>query len=217
MPTNSSQYIFLSSSFIVGALIFTYLLGEIADLLYGLRADIKDFSSTQDSIHTAMCCLKIKDSLQVEIIDYFKSTYQIIKRNQSWDQFMYYLPNSLKENVKEIIYKDILLSQPVFAYECLGFISGLEIQFVLPSETLIEMMDESKEFYIIVEGVLDVIVEGLDQIDHTVRRLRSGDYCGEVGILYNRPRTATVFALNYCTVGVLQNCLLYTSPSPRDS
>ena len=51
--------------------------------------------------------------------------------------------------------------------------------------------------------IFNVLVERLDKLDHLVRQLVSGDYCGEVGIIYERNRTATVQASSYSTVGMV--------------
>ena len=37
-------------------------------------------------------------------------------------------------------------------------------------------------------------VEGFDNIDHHVRNLKSGDYFGEIGLIYGVRRTADVTA-----------------------
>ncbi|MGH1491012.1 MAG: cyclic nucleotide-binding domain-containing protein [Acidimicrobiales bacterium] len=50
-------------------------------------------------------------------------------------------------------------------------------------------------FFLILEGAVDVSVDG-----QSVARLSSGDFVGEIALLTNKPRNATVTALADCTV-----------------
>ena len=70
---------------------------------------------------------------------------------------------------------------------------------------LIKQDDEPDYLYFIAEGKCEVIVndffgnsETNDQI------LIKGNYFGEVAILHNTKRTATVKSINYCTFGLLE-------------
>lgn len=59
-----------------------------------------------------------------------------------------------------------------------------------PGERIVKEGDPGDEFYLIVDGDVDVDVGGT-----VVKRLGPGDYFGEIALLYQTPRTATVTAV----------------------
>jgi CRP-like cAMP-binding protein/cytochrome P450 len=54
--------------------------------------------------------------------------------------------------------------------------------------------DEAGEFFILVDGEVDVLRRGASGVETTVARLGPGDYFGERGLLHGAPRNATVRA-----------------------
>eukprot|EP01017_Pseudomicrothorax_dubius_P044050 TRINITY_DN7413_c0_g2_i1.p1 TRINITY_DN7413_c0_g2~~TRINITY_DN7413_c0_g2_i1.p1 ORF type:complete len:198 (+),score=38.04 TRINITY_DN7413_c0_g2_i1:110-703(+) len=49
-----------------------------------------------------------------------------------------------------------------------------------------------------------------------VKESVAGESFGELALMNNKPRKATIRCLEDCHFATLENCLLYTSPSPRD-
>ncbi len=63
-----------------------------------------------------------------------------------------------------------------------------------PGELIIKQGDPADRFYIIVSGRCEVIDHQLDGRDVTVDYREPGEFFGEIGLLQNKPRTATVRA-----------------------
>ena len=69
-----------------------------------------------------------------------------------------------------------------------------------PDDMIIKQGEESTDFYFLAEGQCQISMN-----DHFVgevilnKLLNKGTYFGEVGIIFDCPRTATVKAVNYCT------------------
>ncbi|KAA3664313.1 MAG: ATP-binding cassette domain-containing protein [Chloroflexi bacterium] len=77
------------------------------------------------------------------------------------------------------------LNAPEFAQS--GTLTGH--RYVEPGKTIFKKGDEAKEFFIIIEGEVEVIQP--DQNDAVVARLDSGQYFGEIGLLRGGKRMAT--------------------------
>ena len=58
--------------------------------------------------------------------------------------------------------------------------------------TIIRQRDVSDDVYFVVEGTFDVMISHFGEEPGFIRTLRAGDSFGELGVLYDVPRTATV-------------------------
>ena len=66
-------------------------------------------------------------------------------------------------------------------------------------------------FYFIAEGKCEVTVNDYFGNSESINKiLEKGNYFGEVAILHNTLRTATVKSINYCTFGLLEKNIFDT-------
>jgi MFS family permease len=87
----------------------------------------------------------------------------------------------------------LLRSTPVFGplppYAIEHMIANLGRRTFAADETIISTGDDGDEIFVIVGGDVDVIRANGDPVTRT-----AGDYFGEIALLFDRPRTATVVA-----------------------
>jgi CRP-like cAMP-binding protein/cytochrome P450 len=84
-------------------------------------------------------------------------------------------------------------------------VSGhLERRQFSPKDIVIRQGDPADRFYVIVSGSAEVVNHHPSGEDILLATLNSGDYFGEIGILQNRPRTATVRAVSDLEVLALE-------------
>jgi ATP-binding cassette subfamily B protein len=86
---------------------------------------------------------------------------------------------------------------------------------------VVHQNDPGDKFYVVVRGALAVTSQSVDGAETQLRVLRDGDYFGEVALLRNVPRTATVRTLVPTTLLSLQRAqfdeLLEEAPDLRRS
>src|SRR5262245_59251365 len=70
-----------------------------------------------------------------------------------------------------------------------------------PNDTIVNKGEAADTFYVIVQGGARVVTDGREE-DKEVARLGPGNFFGEMGILNDEPRTATVRAIGdvHCLV-----------------
>ena len=59
-------------------------------------------------------------------------------------------------------------------------------------ETIIRQGEDGADVFFIIDGTYDVLISHFGQSPDFIRTLRSGDSFGELGVLYDVPRTATI-------------------------
>lgn len=108
---------------------------------------------------------------------------------------------------------DLLRHSPLFA----GF-SDEHFQILLPlaltqefgaGDVIIKEGDPGDRFYILVDGVMDIVKETEDGVSHTLASLEDkGDFFGEMSIIDIQPRSATVRAREKSQLVVFTNMAL---------
>ena len=81
--------------------------------------------------------------------------------------------------------------------------SKVELTSITPEQTIIEQGDEADFMYFLKDGELMVKVTDENQSEQIVNILYPGAVLGEIALISNCQRTATCEALNYVTLGVL--------------
>ena len=100
---------------------------------------------------------------------------------------------------------DLQRSLPTLSKELVADVSAeLAIKSYSPGKVVVRQGDPADAFYIITRGDLEVVLENPDGREQIVERLSVGEYFGEMGLLENGVRTATVRAAPDSEVTVMQ-------------
>lgn len=102
------------------------------------------------------------------------------------------------KDLESYFLSDVLKSVPLFkdlSDEIIKkILAGIYYKEVNAGDVIVKQNDPAKTFYIINNGSFDVIIKSVDGKDLLIRSLTGGDYFGEIALLYDAPRQATVKA-----------------------
>ncbi|CAK85499.1 unnamed protein product (macronuclear) [Paramecium tetraurelia] len=102
-----------------------------------------------------------------------------------------------KREEMEQILNTIELLKSLDSYEKLQFCDILEEKKYSKGEKVINQGEQGDTIYLIVEGELEAYK---DEYQDKVYSYQSGDYFGELALLQNSPRQATIIAITDCTL-----------------
>lgn len=86
-------------------------------------------------------------------------------------------------------------------YLLASIVTKLSTQLTSPEEQILRQGDPSSDMFWIIQGDCQVNIREYDNVEREgVRLLVEGMHFGEIGVLYNCPRTASVISRNYTTI-----------------
>lgn len=80
-----------------------------------------------------------------------------------------------------------------------SILNDLKISLLLPEDKIIRQGDVAEWMYFLAKGEWDVYVTDENQVEKYTKTLKGGSYFGEVALLKNCKRTASVISKNYST------------------
>eukprot|EP00356_Strombidium_inclinatum_P000085 CAMPEP_0170510876 /NCGR_PEP_ID=MMETSP0208-20121228/66001_1 /TAXON_ID=197538 /ORGANISM="Strombidium inclinatum, Strain S3" /LENGTH=106 /DNA_ID=CAMNT_0010794369 /DNA_START=223 /DNA_END=543 /DNA_ORIENTATION=- len=85
-----------------------------------------------------------------------------------------------------------------------SLVAKLGVAFTVPEEVVVKQFDEAKSIYFLVTGDCTVnLIEHTMTQREVIRLLTEGDHFGEIGVVFNCKRTASVISRNYNTMARL--------------
>ncbi len=203
IPTNTGERIYAIGVMMVGVGMYSYIIGNVATILTGIQPARTRYLENMDRLSAFMRYRRIPSGLQRKILDYF---------SYAWDRMLGYdesrviseLPPSLTSEVSLFLKRDIIEKVPFLkgASEELVRDIALEMRPVVftPGDYVFRAGEPGGEMFFINHGRLEVLAKDGVTIFTT---LTDGDFFGEIALVLDTPRTASIRALEYCDLYAL--------------
>lgn len=198
-PSTNGQMLYDIGVMILGVGMYAYIIGNIATILTYTDPARAEYVKQQERLAAFMEYRGLPHSLQRRIRDYYEYLWE--KRlvyNES--TIIKDLPPGLSMEVSLFLKRELIENVPLFKGAGDAFIRevALELQAVVcpPGEYVIRSGDVGRDMYFISRGTVEVVTRGQGQ--EVVRTMTGGDFFGEIALFFDRPRSASVRAVEYC-------------------
>ena len=219
IPRGTFQIAFVAIFITIGAIINANIFGNMALIISDLNKKSAEFQTQIDTANTAMKNMHLPQHLQTEVISYLNYIQQTLDHQNELIEFFDKISPSLKEEVTRFVFKGILVQNKIFQSNESAqdyMIQMVKLIMDPPEETLISQGEWTSEFYIIAKGECECFVKDeRTKLDRFVRTLNPGQHFGEIALLTEKERTATIKTKNYSTIGQISKehfhelCLLF--------
>ncbi|MDH3252717.1 MAG: cyclic nucleotide-binding domain-containing protein [Ignavibacteria bacterium] len=203
VPRTTAEQIYSIGVMIVGVAMYSYIIGNVATILAGIQPARTRYKENMDKLSSFMRYRNIPASLQKRIQDYF---------SYSWDKTLGYdesqviseLPPSLMTEVVLFLKRDVIGKVPFLKGASDELVREIALQMrpvvYMPGDVVFKAGEKATEMYFVSRGRLEVLAKDGVTVYTT---LKDGDFFGEIALLLNTSRTASVRALEYCDLYAL--------------
>jgi voltage-gated potassium channel len=201
-PHTSKEMMYAMGVMVMGVIVYGYVIGNVANLIASLDLPRKHYLERAEQIRAFMQYRRIPLALQRRISEYY--TYLWAKQ-MGYDENLVLadLPLNLRTELSLFLKRDVIEKVPLFHDTNEEFIRDIAHHIrqtlVMPGDFVFRKGDVAESMYFISRGSVEVV----DSEGRQVALLSDGDFFGEIALILDRKRSASVRALEYCDVYVL--------------
>ncbi|XP_031620295.1 potassium voltage-gated channel subfamily H member 7-like isoform X2 [Contarinia nasturtii] len=185
-------------SMISGATCYALFLGHATNLIQSLDSSRRQYRERVKQVEEYMAYRKLPRDMRQRITEYFEHRYQ--GKFFDEDCILGELSEKLREDVINYNCRSLVASVPFFANADQNFVSDvvtkLKYEVFQPSDIIIKEGTIGTKMYFIQEGVVDIVMAN----GEVATSLSDGSYFGEICLLTNARRVASVRAETYCNL-----------------
>jgi len=202
-PTNPAEIVVSLATQVIGVSLILVIIGNIASLLANINLARSLFRQKINAIMHYMRYRNVPIGLQRRVRDYFEYLWFQHKGLDEID-FLDALSPTLRREVTLSLAGEMLEKVPLFRKADKELLNALAIRLkpqVYPQgDIVVHAKEMANEMYFVCRGRLEIFSEEDGYVHAT---LREGDYFGELALLFEEKRTASVRAVSYCDLFVL--------------
>ncbi|MBF0416257.1 MAG: ion transporter [Magnetococcales bacterium] len=185
----------------VGIGMYGYIIGTVSTTIANANAQKQRRHEKFSALAEFMQRYEIPLATQNDIFSFYD--HFLRDRMTMATEILQELPEELRREIDKYVNLFMLRSVPFFqhaSHECLMDMVGcLTTTICTPKEIIIRAGDKGNEMYFLFHGEVEV----LDAQNRPLVRLRAGSFFGEIALLRQVERVATVRALTFCDLYVL--------------
>ncbi|GLT98480.1 hypothetical protein SLE2022_159840 [Rubroshorea leprosula] len=200
-PVNIREMIFDIFYMFFNLGLTAYLIGNMTNLVVHGTSRTRRFRDTIQAASSFAQRNQLPPRLQDQMLAHlclkFRTDSEGLQQQETLDS----LPKAIRSSISHYLFYSLV--DKVYLFHGVSndllfqLVSEMKAEYFPPKEDVILQNEAPTDFYILVSGAVDLLVlkNGVEQV---VGEAKSGDLCGEIGVLCYRPQLFTVRTKRLC-------------------
>ncbi|KAJ8751510.1 hypothetical protein K2173_016738 [Erythroxylum novogranatense] len=194
-PVNTSEMIFDVFYMLFNLGLTAYLIGNMTNLVVHGTSRTRRFRDTIQAAssfaHRNQLPIRLQDQMLAHLCLKFRTDSEGLQQQETLDS----LPKAIRSSISHYLFYSLVdkvyLFRGVSNDLLFQLVSEMKAEYFPPKEDVILQNEAPTDFYILVTGAVDLLImkNGVEQV---VGKAKTGDLCGEIGVLCYRPQVFTV-------------------------
>ncbi|XVF49274.1 hypothetical protein PTKIN_Ptkin03bG0255400 [Pterospermum kingtungense] len=200
-PVNTREMIFDIFYMLFNLGLTAYLIGNMTNLVVHGTSRTRRFRDTIQAAssfaHRNQLPPRLQDQMLAHLCLKFRTDSEGLQQQETLDT----LPKAIRSSISHYLFYSLMdklyLFRGVSNDLLFQLVSEMKAEYFPPKEDIILQNEAPTDFYILVTGSVDLLVlkNGVEQV---VGEAKTGDLCGEIGVLCYRPQLFTVRTKRLC-------------------
>ena len=202
-PNRTFEYLYAMGVMLLGASMYAFIIGNIAALFSGLDSTKAAFWNRAESVNQYLHSRQVSPELGQQVQSYYDHIWSRFRGAPERD-LLGDLPGPIRLEILLQLTKDVFENVPLFRHCSPALrnvlLLALSPQIHVPGSFIVRDGETGNEIYFISGGRVEIWSESGRRSHGT---LEAGDHFGDLSLLLGEKRTASVQALTYCDLFVL--------------
>ncbi|KNA19903.1 hypothetical protein SOVF_056790 [Spinacia oleracea] len=200
-PVNIREMVFTIFYMLFNLGLTAYLIGNMTNLVVHRTSRTRNFRDKLQAASNFAQRNKIPVRLQDQMVGHLCLKYRADSEGLQQQEVLESLPKAIKSSISHYLFYSLLdkvyLFREVSNDLLFQLVSEMKAEYFPPKEDVILQNEAPTDLYVLVHGAMELIlpVNGVEQV---VKEVKSGDICGEIGVLCYRPQLFTVRTKRLC-------------------
>ncbi|CAM8961567.1 unnamed protein product [Rhodiola kirilowii] len=194
-PVNPGEMLFDTFFMLFNLGLSSYLIGNMTILIVHSTSRTRKFRDTLQAASSFANRNQLPVRLQDQMLAHLSLRYRTDSEGVQQQEILESLPRAIRSSISHFLFYSVVDRVYLFAGVSndllFQLVSEMKPEYFPPREDVVLQNEAPTDLYVLVTGAVDLIVHsnGIEQI---VGELKTGDVCGEIGVLCYRPQLFTV-------------------------
>ncbi|XP_022749735.1 potassium channel AKT1-like [Durio zibethinus] len=200
-PVNTREMIFDIFYMLFNLGLTAYLIGNMTNLVVHGTSRTRRFRDTIQAASSFAQRNQLPPGLQDQMLAHLCLKFRTDSEGLQQQEILDSLPKAIRSSISHYLFYSLMdkvyLFRGVSNDLLFQLVSEMKAEYFPPKEDVILQNEAPTDFYILVSGAVDLLVlkNGVEQV---VGEAKTGDLCGEIGVLCYRPQLFTVRTKRLC-------------------
>jgi hypothetical protein len=203
-PNRNVEYVFAMVAILFGASMYAFIIGNIASLLSSLDSAKTSFWNRVETVNQYLRSRRVSTELNEQVRSYYEYIWTRF-RGMNERNLLVDLPAPIRLDIFLQLTRELIDRVPLFRH-CTpalrnALLMALKPQIFVPHSYITRGGEVGNGIYFISAGTAEIICDEGQRFHGT---LKAGAHFGDLSLMLDEKRTASVRAVTYCDVFVLE-------------